>query len=183
MSKKCVKPSVYTTLFWLIEDEKIEPDVFFYFLKFFWPDFKRKDNYIFLDSNYSENDFNELIKKKRNPEYWINLITVGDYFLHASNEEDKSTILVKALVELWSTKLKKDFPDIDFTVHYFLDKENGDFGLTFYQNKLTETQKSIKKSKKIIAPNMKENKLEQSSDGLRPGMPRIREPRSDEIPA
>lgn len=185
MNEKCDKPSIYTILYWLIEDKKIDSNDFFHFLKFFWPDFKKKGDYVFLEQNYTENEFNRMIKEDRDPEYWINLITVNDYFSDCSDddEEKKSTLLIKSLVELWSTKLKKDFPNIEFIVHYFLDKEHGDFGLTFYQNKSGEIQKSIKKSKKITTPNMKENKLEQSSNGPRPGIPRIREPRPDEVPA
>jgi hypothetical protein len=31
------KPTIYTLIYWLIEDEKIEPDQLFDFLELYWP--------------------------------------------------------------------------------------------------------------------------------------------------
>lgn len=135
MSKKDEKPSVYTNLYWLSKENGFDARIFFDFLELFWPTFMRKDSYIFLKENYVEEQFKELISQKQNPEYWINLVTVDDYFSGVSNGEKEAEILAKSLVEIWQTKLKKDFPDKNFTVEYVFDREQGDCGLTFYQNK------------------------------------------------
>lgn len=129
------KPSNYTLLYWLIRDKKIEPDIFFNFLEFFWPTFVKKDEYVFLKEKYSKEEFSRLIIEKANPEYWINMLTIDDYFSEIANGEAKSAALAKVLVEIWKAKLEKDFPSINFIVEYLTDKECGDYGLTFYQNK------------------------------------------------
>lgn len=73
-------PSTYTLLYWLVQDKKIQPDVFFDFLEFFWPTFVKKDGYVFLKENFSKEKFDQLIRENSNPEYWINLLTVDDFF-------------------------------------------------------------------------------------------------------
>ena len=96
----------------------------------------KKDNYVFLKDKYCEEEFTRLIKENSNPEYWINLITVDDFFLDIENGEKKAEFLANSLVELWQAKLTKDFPDKSFVVQYVCDKEYGDYGLTFYQKRV-----------------------------------------------
>lgn len=136
MDKKREKPSNYTVLYWLIQDEKIEPDIFFNFLEIFWPQFIKKDNYVFLKDKYSEEEFLRLVKENSDPEYWINLFTIDDFFSELENGEEKAKSLANSLVEIWQAKLKKEFPDKSFVVEYVYDKEYGDCGLTFHQKKL-----------------------------------------------
>ena len=136
MDKKQEKPSNYTVLYWLVQDKKIEPDIFFNFLDLFWPQFIKKDSYVFLRDKYSEEEFLKLSKEKSDPEYWINLLTIDDFFSELENGEEKAKSLAHSLVEIWQEKLKKDFPDKNFVVEYVYDKEYGDCGLTFYQKKL-----------------------------------------------
>ncbi len=135
IGKKHVKPSNYTVLYWLVQDKKIEPDIFFNFLDLFWPQFIKKDNYVFLKDKYSEEEFLKSSKEKSNTEYWINLLTIDDFFSELENGEEKVKSLANALVEIWQEKLKKEFPDKNFVVEYVYDKEYGDCGLTFYQKK------------------------------------------------
>lgn len=135
MDKNQESPSSHTVLYWLFEDKKIKPDVFFSFLELFWPHFIEKNNYIFLKEKYSEENFSRLISEKSDPEYWINLLTIDDFFSELENGEEKAKLLAHSLIELWEVKLKKDFPDKDFVVQYIYDKEYGDCGLTFYQKK------------------------------------------------
>jgi hypothetical protein len=125
--------SSHTTLYWLVREKKIEPDIFFSFLELFWPKFVEKDGYVFLDDKYSEEEFSRLVKEKASPEYWINLLTVGDFFSKLENGDEKSEKFTKSLIEIWQEKLKRDFPDKNFTVQYIYDEEYGDCGLTFYQ--------------------------------------------------
>lgn len=129
------KNSTYTTLYWLIQDKKIKPDIFFNFLDFFWPKFIKKNEYIFLKEKYNKEELNRLIKQKNNPEYWMNMLTLNDFFSMTKGSAKNSTILAKALAEIWKTKLQKDFPDRQFIVKFIHDKEYGDYGLTFYQIK------------------------------------------------
>ena len=136
MDKKQEKPSNYTVLYWLVQDRKIEPDIFFNFLDLFWPQFTRKDNYVFLKDKYSEEEFLKLSKEKSDIEYWINLLTIDDFFSELENGEEKAKSLANSLAEIWQEKLKKEFPDKNFVVEYVYDKEYGDCGLTFYQKKL-----------------------------------------------
>jgi hypothetical protein len=135
MDKKQEKPSNYTVLYWLVQDRKIEPDIFFNFLDLFWPQFIKKDNYVFLKDKYSEEEFLKLRKEKSDLEYWINLLTIDDFFSELENGEEKAKLLANSLVEIWQEKLKKEFPDKIFVVEYVYDKEYGDCGLTFYQKK------------------------------------------------
>ena len=111
-------------------------DNVFNFLEFFWPNFTKKDNYVFLKDKYCEKEFTRLIKEDSNPEYWINLLTVDDFFLEIEDGEEKAEFLANSLVEIWKTKLEKDFPDKSFVVQYICDKEYNDYGLTFYQKNL-----------------------------------------------
>lgn len=136
MDKKQENPSNYTVLYWLVQDKKIEPDIFFNFLEIFWPQFIKKDNYVFLKDKYSEEEFLRLVKEKSDPEYWINLLTIDDFFSELENGEEKAKSLANSLVEIWQSKLKKEFPDKSFVVEYVYDKEYGDCGLTFHQKKL-----------------------------------------------
>lgn len=150
MGEENKKPSCYTTLYWLIQDKKIEPDIFFYFLDLFWPKFIKKDGYVFLQDKYSEKEFIRLIQEKSDPEYWINLLTINDFFSlseESDEEEKKAELFTNSLIEIWKIKLKKDFPDKIFVVQYIYDKEYGDYGLTFYQ------KRPLQKTKRNAPPN------------------------------
>ncbi len=133
MDKQNKEPSVYTVLYWFFEDKKNDPKILFNFLEFFWPTFTRKDSFVFLKEKFSEGEYNRLISEKVNPEYWINLLTVNDFFAKIPHGDKFATKLAKTLVEIWQAKLKKDFPNLCFTVEFLHDKAYGDYGLTFYQ--------------------------------------------------
>lgn len=135
MKRKDANPSVYTILYWLIQDKKIEAEIFFKFLELFWPNFVEKHGFVFLKENYSEEKFAGLIKEEFNPEYWINLLTVDDFFSDIEQGEEKASSLAKALVDIWETKLKKEFPEKKFVVMYLHDEDTGDQGLTFFSQR------------------------------------------------
>ena len=182
MSKKQEKPSVSTILYWLIQDKKIEPESLFDFLDFFWPMFIKKDDHIFLKEAFSEEEFQQLINENSNPEYWINLITVDEFFSEMSDWEEKASAFAKALASMWTAKLKKEFPDINFKFEYLRNEEYGDYGITFYQTNKDNLRQINNTAKKISTPSVKESKMEQSSSGPRPGIPKIRKARANEIP-
>ncbi|MES2198602.1 MAG: hypothetical protein V4489_00330 [Chlamydiota bacterium] len=135
MDKKKKMPSVYTSIYWLIQDGKIEPEMLFKFSEFYWPTFIKKDNCIFLKEKFSEEQYDQLVNENHNPEYWINLLMLDDFFSKLEDGDNKSSSLAKILVEIWQAKLQKEFPAITFTVECLQDEECGDCGLTFYQKK------------------------------------------------
>ena len=129
------KPSIYTKLLWLIEDGKIEPENLFDFIELYFPTFILKDDYVFLKENYLHSEYKRLLNQKVNPEYWINLLTVDDFFPETTSGEKLSIQLAQSLSKLWELKLKNDFPSLNFIVKCLRDDEFGDCGLTFYQVK------------------------------------------------
>lgn len=175
------KPSVYTVLFWIIQDKLIEPKILFDFLEFFWPTFIKKHGYVFLKEAFSKEEYERLMNENSDPEFWINLLTIDEFFSGLPDWEEKSISFAKALVSIWETKLKRDFPEMNFTVRYLHNEEDGDYGLTFYQPSKQDC-KTNSSTTEISHPNIKENKLEQSSNGPRPGIPKIRRARTHEIP-
>lgn len=166
-------------MYWLIQDRKIEAEALFVFSDIYWPAFIKKDGYIFLREQFSEEEYSGLIKTGTHPEYWINLFTVDEFFSEIPNKEEKSIAFINVLAEIWETKLKKDFPDMNFTIECLWNKEYEDCGLTFYQ---TDKKKKPGSFRKIATPHIKENKSEQSTNGPRPGISKIRKPRPDELP-
>jgi hypothetical protein len=182
MPKKNENPPAYTTIYWLIQDGKIDPNDLFNFSQLYWPTFVKKDGYVFLKDQYSEEEYKSLTKENENPEYWLNLLTIDEFFSELSDGEDKSVALSKTLAEIWEVKLKKDFPNMTFTVECVWNEEYGDCGLTFYQTDESSTPQENKCFNEIVSPNIKENKIVQSSNGPRPGLSKIRKPRHDEIP-
>lgn len=182
MTKKHKKPSVCTILYWLIQDKKIEPEVLFDLLEFFWPTFIKKDGYVFLNESFDKEEYTRLVSENSNPEYWINLLTIDELFSEASDCEEKSSVFTKALGSIWAEKLKKNFPNMSFTVECLHNEEYGDYGITFYQIDKDKIDQLNGMAKEICVPNIKESEIEQSSSGPRPGIPKIRKPRDNEIP-
>lgn len=90
--------------------------------------------------------------------------------------------LSKTLAEIWEVKLKEDFPNMTFKVECLWNKEYGDCGLTFYQTDESSTREETKYFNEIATPNVKENKIAQSSNGLRPGLSKVRKARQNEVP-
>ncbi len=126
-------PSVYTIIFWLIQEGKIKSEMLFSFLELYWPTFIERDSYVFLKEQFSETRYAELIKQKLNPEFWINFLTLDDFFAEVDDKEEQVKRFIHKLMEIWQAKLEKDFPDKEFIVKYLSDPEYGDYGLTFYQ--------------------------------------------------
>ncbi len=182
MSNKHEKASVYSILYWLIQDKVIEPGILFEFLELFWPTFIKKDGYIFSKESFSEEEYNRLINENSNPEYWINLLTIDELFSEMADWEEKANALTKTLVSMWTEKLKKDFSGMNFKVEYFCNEEFGDYGLTFYQTDKDSAYQLSDMPNEISSPNIKESKIEQSSNGPRPGIPKIRKARTNEVP-
>jgi hypothetical protein len=142
----------------------------------------KKEKLFFLKETFSEKEYERLVKENANPEYWINLLTIDEFFSETPNWGKKSSVLARALVSIWTVKLANDFSDIDFTVEYLCNKETGAYGLTFYQTNKYNIKKPKKMDKEISTPNIKESKIEQSLYGPRAGMPKFRKPRADEMP-
>lgn len=128
-------PSIYTKLYWLVQDDKVDPQVFLDLAELYWPTFIKKNEYVFLKNKFEEKYYTQLLTDKHDPEYWINLITVDDFFTDLDNWELQSITLSKLLKEIWDAKLRTEFPSQNFIVEYLHDEEVGDYGVTFYQKK------------------------------------------------
>lgn len=128
------EPTVYTLIYWLIKDKKIETSDLFNFAELFWPTFLQINNFVFLKEKFKEEYYQRLQNEKNQRiEYWLNFLTLEDFFSDLSDGDEQATIFCKILVETWKAKLERDFPDLTFTVKFLSDEENGDYGLTFYQ--------------------------------------------------
>jgi len=169
-------------IYWLIQDREIDPQDILNFSELYWPAFLRKDKYIFLKEQFSEEKYDEIVKESENPEYWMNLVTIDEFFSELPDGQDRAIFLAKILVEVWGAKLKKDFPGMNFSVKWLWNQEYGDCGLTFYQLNEERSSQEASCSNEISSPNIKENEIIQSSTGLRLGLPKIRKARPDEIP-
>ncbi|HEV2614380.1 MAG TPA: hypothetical protein VGV92_06695 [Gammaproteobacteria bacterium] len=114
---------------------KISPDIYFAFLELYWPSFVQHEGHIFLKETFSAEKFEGLKSQNENIGYWMNLVTIDPYFENDEDQEEKAAHLSKKLVDLWQAKLDKEYPELKFTVATLEDKEMGDYGLTFYQEK------------------------------------------------
>ncbi len=163
--------------------KNIDSDILFAFMEIYWPTFYVFNDYVFLKEGLSENRIAELENQGENVEFWINLVNVDPYFQNDDDCDKKSEALARTLVYIWSTKLKKDFPELDFVVYYFGEEETGDFGLTFYQKKNEVCVNSSNCENEVPKPNIKENFNVYVSESLKSlGKPKIRPARADEIP-
>jgi len=127
--------SLYDYMFHAINTSHISRDIYFALQELYWPTFIERDTYVFLKENFSIEKFKDLKKDKTNSEFWMNFLSTDPYFENEEDSDKKAEGLSKLLVEIWATKLKRDFPEKSFSVQYLEDKETGDYGLTFYQYK------------------------------------------------
>jgi len=125
--------SFYDYLYHIMKLKSVNTDIFFAFGEIFCPTFIKYKNFILLKENFSEKKIKELIIKKENVEYWMNLFMVDPYFEQEEDGDLRAEHLSKILVDNWKSKLEKDFPNKAFIVKYLYDEEQGDYGLTFYQ--------------------------------------------------
>lgn len=130
--KEETNPKDYHLIYWFIKEKKLGSDFFLLLIELFWPTFIEYESYIFLNSKFEKDKFDELIQFNHNPEYWINLQMI-DGFFDDPDEAEKSILLTKTLVDIWKLKLKNEFPTLEFVVEFFDDEELGEHGLTFYQ--------------------------------------------------
>ena len=179
MNQKYPTPSIYSLLYWDIQDKKIDPNFLLKLYRLFWPSFIEKNGYVFLKDFFNENELNRLISANENPEYWINLLMVSDFFSELNDCIEKSKIFSDILTSMWSAKLKIDFPEAIFSVVRLSDEDFGEYGLTFYR---CATEGSDSNLKRIAIPNIKETILEESPNGPRIGISKIRKPEAWEIP-
>lgn len=125
--------SLYDYLFHNVQD--VNSDIYFAFLELFWPTFLVYKEYIFLKENFSEEKVDGLISQSEKVEFWMNFLSIDPFFGEDEEGDVKAECFTKALVEIWKTKLKKDFPDKEFIVAFLTDEETGDYAITFYQKK------------------------------------------------
>ena len=76
-----------------------------------------------------------MVRNNEKIEFWMNFLIIDPYFENDEEGNEKAEALSQILVNIWQSKLKKDFPNLEFIVEYLSDVECGDYGLTFYQTK------------------------------------------------
>ncbi len=109
---------------------KIPTDLVFAFLEIFWPDFTERDGLVFRTDAFVEATY-QRFKVGWKAEFWMNNILLDglvpgldyEYRLH----------LGKQCVDMWRTKLQRDFPDKKFDVKVLDDYEEDEVGITFHQ--------------------------------------------------
>lgn len=126
--------SFYDYIFHQMNNGKINSDIYFAFAELFWPTFFFFKNYIILKENFNEQKIDSLERENANVEFWSNLILIEGYFDQDEDSDERANSLSQILIEIWKTKLLKDFPNHDFIVKS-LENQTGDYGLSFYQKK------------------------------------------------
>jgi len=80
MNRQCQKSSIYSRAYWLIQDKAHYPDILIYMIDILWPSFIEKDGWVFLEEKFSNAYYTRLLGEDSNPEYWINLLTIDEFF-------------------------------------------------------------------------------------------------------
>lgn len=128
--------SYYDYLYQVVNSSQISSDFYFASLELFWPKFIVIDSYVFLEQNFSKQKFNELLNLNKNVEFWMNLLVIDPFFERDEDLDPKAKLFAKRLSEIWTAKLKIDFPNKEIKVDCLFDSDVGDYGLTFYQGSL-----------------------------------------------
>ena len=104
----------------------------------FWPDFKLVEGMVFLNVTDLDNLGASIIKhndNKKEIEQAYNFVETmelfGKYTIDLTDEE--YDIFVNRLVEMWSAKLKLQFPDRNYIVERIDNEEIDEYGIWFYQ--------------------------------------------------
>ena len=111
----------------------LSTDIYFASLDLFWPEFYQHNGMIFIKDSFdtktkSEGFFDPAKENHRN-EYWINLLSLDNFFEDGTQKEYE--FFGRKLAESWLGKLEMDFPDKTFSIHIVNDDE--DSWVTFHQ--------------------------------------------------
>ena len=128
--------SLFDYLHALSREGKIESDSLLVLLSVLWPNFYVYRGKVFLAEEFSQERYNTI---ENNPgdmgiEYWINLLPLSELFpfLDLSAQE----FIGGKIVEMWSAKLKLEFPKLEFNV-WCGEDEPSDLWCSFYQTTKT----------------------------------------------
>ncbi|MFK7824840.1 MAG: hypothetical protein AB8G05_11825 [Oligoflexales bacterium] len=128
----------------IFSSKQLSPDLFYAFMRLFWPEFILSNGFVFLKDPNSSEKLEKLIKGGKDVEYWANLLNVDGFFTGTQQEGEDNTIeiskrIAKSLASSWHTKLKNEYPNLKFIVKDFFDEENQEVFLTFYQVKFEKS--------------------------------------------
>jgi hypothetical protein len=126
--------SFHDYIFHKMIDGKISSDIYFAFAELFWPTFVTYKDYIIVKENFDKKKIENSERDNTNIEFWSNLTLIESYFDNDDDGAERADPLSRILIEMWKTKLLKDFPNHDFIVTS-LENQTGDYGLSFYQKK------------------------------------------------
>ncbi|HEY2159468.1 MAG TPA: hypothetical protein VGH33_27830 [Isosphaeraceae bacterium] len=107
----------------------------------FWPDFLVHEDCVFCAEGFTESTYQGFMTQtagnRRAVEAVMNHIHIHDLFMSAWSDatDEQLLYLGRLLREIWSVKLRHDFPDRRFVVLFDEDPtENGEgYEITFYQ--------------------------------------------------
>jgi hypothetical protein len=108
----------------------------------FWPDFQAHDGCVLWAEGFDESNYNAFMEQtsgnRRAVEAVMNHVHIAYLFdsLRVDPTTDQMVYLGRLLREIWSVKLRHDFPDRRFVVHFEEDSSEDDIGyeITFYQS-------------------------------------------------
>jgi hypothetical protein len=135
-----IKFSIFDYIYGMIIEKKIPIDFCIALFKLFYPEFIVIENHVFLKEEYEKEKYINLVKQncqKKEIEYWMNLLNIDPFFFQEDEENndnfaDLSIAICEQMVDLWSQKLHKEFPDKQFCVKHLKDDE--EVYITFYSH-------------------------------------------------
>lgn len=115
------------------------------YLSVIWPSFVEVQDMVFRDVDVESPEDRQLVgdaldrlESKTNVERSFNWMDVGALFAPRNGEstDDDDKQLAGLLCEIWSLKLRNDFPGRDFTTEVVPTHETGgSYGVRFYENR------------------------------------------------
>ena len=113
-------------------------DIFNSFFRLLWPEFIIRDGHLFLQDNFAEKKYKDLINKgypRKDVEYWMNLLNLSGMVLQNDSIKESWTKEVgNQLVAIWNAKILLEFPDRKVVVSCIFDEADGEYFLVLFQN-------------------------------------------------
>lgn len=118
-------------------------DHFVMYARMIWPEFLEYDDCVFLAKGFSSESYRQWRKQldKTQTEVMLNHTHITDLFLNSSFQPNLEivTFIGRYLKEVWTEKLKRDFPNRRFVVSFPEEPATPDdlvsYEITFYQDR------------------------------------------------
>jgi len=116
-------------------------DHFLGYIELSWPSFIVVDDRVYIESMFDEDVYNRFFSTPKESiplQKRFNCLSIADLFLNAQEERDPNKLLhiANSLMDSWTTKLNKEFPEREF--HIVLendedDPEDWELNLSFFE--------------------------------------------------